>query len=278
MSTTLPVSTQANPPLDPARQAARRQRAQFLNNLIIRVISLTLFLGVWQVAGEHVSDVLFTTPWKVALAGARMIASGELMAYLLPSLVVLAYGLVISAVLGIISGLLLARFRVLDIALGPYVTFLYATPMVALVPVIVLWAGYGTFAKVIILILFAYFPVVINTHQGVRNIDPHLLEVGRSFRCSERQVWWNIVLPGALPYIVTGLRLAVGRGLIGMVLADLYTAISGIGYLIVRSASTYQIDQMFVPVVTVGFLGVVLSAALQALERRIAPWAGQRHE
>ena len=107
--------------------------------------------------------------------------------------------------------------------------------------------------------------MAINTYQGVKNVDPKLLEVGRSFRCSERQLWINIVLPGALPFIVTGLRLAVGRGLIGMVLADLYTAISGIGYLIVRTASTYQVDKMFVPIVTLGLLGVTLTALLAVL-------------
>ena len=109
-------------------------------------------------------------------------------------------------------------------------------------------------------------------------MDERLLEVGRSFRCNEGQLWLNIVLPSALPFIVTGLRLAVGRGLIGMVLADLYTAISGIGYLIVRSASTYQVDKMFVPVVTVGLLGVLLSAGLHFLERRVAPWTAARRD
>ena len=89
----------------------------------------------------------------------------------------------------------------------------------------------------IILFLFAFFPMVINTYQGVKSVDPKLLEVGRAFRCSEGQLWANIVMPASLPFIVTGLRLALGRGLIGMVLADLYTAISGIGYLIVRTAT-----------------------------------------
>src|SRR6202023_4408016 len=134
---------------------------------------------------------------------------------------------------------------------------------VALVPLIVLWAGFETTAKVIILFLFAFFPMAINTYQGVKNVDPRVLEVGRAFRASEAQLWTNIVLPGALPFIVTGLRLAVGRGLIGMVLADLYTAISGIGYLIVRTASTYQGDKMFVPIVTLGLLGVPLTPLLR---------------
>jgi NitT/TauT family transport system permease protein len=229
-------------------------------------------LGLWQVAGARVDPVLFTTPSKVFAAAVTMIGSGELWTYLWPSLVVLLIGLTLAAVVGIATGLLLARYWVLDVALGVYITFLYSTPSVALVPLIVLWAGFETTAKVIILFLFAFFPMAINTYQGVKNVDPKLVEVGRAFRCSERQLWANIVLPGALPFIVTGLRLAVGRGLIGMVLADLYTAISGIGYLIVRTASTYQVDKMFVPIVTLGVLGVTLTALLRALEIKVAPW------
>ena len=129
-------------------------------------------------------------------------------------------------------------------------------------PLIVLWTGFGLFSKVVILFVFAFFPMAINTYQGVKNVDPQLIEVGRSFRSSEWQLWGHIVLPGALPFIVAGLRLAVGRALIGMVLADLYTAISGIGYLIVRTASTFQIDKMFVPIVLLGLLGVTMTAGV----------------
>ena len=182
----------------------------------------------------NVDPVLFTSPWKVAVAAVGMIASGELWAGLWPSLLVLLMGLTLAIIFGTLLGLALARFHILDVGLTVYITFLYSIPSVALVPLIVLWAGYETTAKVIILFLFAFFPMVINTYQGVKSVDPKLLEVGRAFRCSERQLWTNIVLPGALPFIVTGIRLAVGRGMIGMVLADLYTAISGIGYLIVR--------------------------------------------
>jgi sulfonate transport system permease protein len=252
--------------------ATRRRRAKQLQALAIRLASLTVVLSLWQFFGAKVDPVLFTTPSKIVAAAVTMIASGELWTYLWPSLVVLMIGLTLAAVIGIATGLLLARFWVLDVALGVYITFLYSTPTVALVPLIVLWAGFETTAKVVILFLFAFFPMAINTYQGVKNVDAKLMEVGRAFRCSERQLWVNIVLPGALPFIVTGLRLAVGRGLIGMVLADLYTAISGIGYLIVRTASTYQVDKMFVPIVTLGILGVTLTALLRVLEIKVAPW------
>jgi sulfonate transport system permease protein len=252
--------------------AIRRRRRQVLVNIGIRLLSLFVVLTIWQIFGAKIDQTLFTTPIAIAKAAVDMIASGELWNYLAPSLVVLLIGLSLAVVVGVLIGVLLARFWILDLALGVYITFLYSIPSVALVPLIVLWAGFETSAKVIILFLFAFFPMAINTYQGVKNVDPKLLEVGRSFRCSERQLWINIVLPGALPFIITGLRLAIGRGLIGMVLADLYTAISGIGYLIVRTAATYEVDKMFVPIVTLGLLGVGLTAAVRLLETRVAPW------
>jgi len=260
------------------KAGAERRRRRQLQVIAVRIVSLTVVLGIWQVFGGKIDPVLFTTPSKIAVAAVTMIASGEHWNYLWPSLVDLMLGLSSAAVIGTATGLLLARFWVADVALGVYITFLYSTPSVALVPLIVLWAGFETTAKVIILFMFAFFPMVINTYQGVKNVDPKLLEVGRSFRCSEWQLWKNIVLPGALPFIVTGLRLAVGRGLIGMVLADLYTAISGIGYLIVRTASTYQVDKMFVPIVTLGILGVTLTALLRVLEIKVAPWTASDKE
>jgi NitT/TauT family transport system permease protein len=260
------------------RVAAERRRRLALQNLVIRLVSLAIALTLWEIAGANVDPVLFTTPSKVAVAAVEMVWSGELWSYLWPSLIVLAIGLCLAVIFGIAIGLLLARYRVLDIGLMVYITFLYSIPSVALVPLIVLWAGYETTAKVIILFLFAFFPMVINTYQGVKAVDPKLLEVGRAFRCSERQLWANIVLPAALPFVVTGIRLAVGRGMIGMVLADLYTAISGIGYLIVRTASTFQVDKMFVPIVTLGLLGVTLTALLRLAEKYLAPWTAAAQE
>jgi sulfonate transport system permease protein len=251
--------------------AERRRRVQW-QNLGVRIVSLAIALALWQLVGGNIDPILFTTPTAVVKAAVEMIWNGELWSYLWPSLIVLGIGLALAIVLGIGIGLLLARFRILDVAFTVYITFLYSIPSVALVPLIVLWAGFETAAKVTILFLFAFFPMVINTYQGVKTVDPKLLEVGRAFRCTERQLWGHIVLPAALPFIVTGLRLAVGRGMIGMVLADLYTAISGIGYLIVRTASTYQVDKMFVPIVTLGLLGVTLTALLRYLETFVAPW------
>jgi NitT/TauT family transport system permease protein len=243
--------------------------------LAIRVISLVVVLGAWEYLGRQINPVLFTYPTAVAHAAAKMISTGELWKYLSQSLVVLFVGLSLAAVFGIGLGLIMARFWIVDIALDTYITALYSIPSVALVPVLVLWFGFETTAKTAVVFLFTFFPIVINTYQGVKNVDKNLIEVGRAFRCNERNLWIHIVLPAAVPFIVAGLRLAIGRGLIGMVLADLYTAITGIGYLISRYASIYRTDAMFVPVVTLGVLGITLTGLLRFVERRVTPWTHQ---
>ena len=259
-----------------ARDKARAvQRRWTTAQIAIRVISLVVVLGAWEYLGRHINPVLFTYPTAVGSAAMKMIASGELWKYLSQSLIVLFAGLGLATVFGIALGLIMARFWVVDVALDTYITALYSIPSVALVPVLVLWFGFEITAKIAVVFLFTFFPIVINTQQGVKNVDNRLTEVGRAFRCSERQLWIHIVLPAAVPFIVTGLRLAIGRGLIGMVLADLYTAITGIGYLISRYASIYRTDAMFVPIAALGLLGITLTGLLRIVEKRVAPWMHQ---
>jgi len=259
-----------------AKEKARAvQRRWTTTQIAVRIISLLVVLSAWEYLGRHINPVLFTYPTAVGSAAVKMIASGELWKYLSQSLIVLFAGLGLATIFGIALGLIMARFWVVDVALDTYITALYSIPSVALVPVLVLWFGFEITAKIAVVFLFTFFPIVINTHQGVKNVDNRLTEVGRAFRCSERQLWIHIVLPAAVPYIVTGLRLAIGRGLIGMVLADLYTAITGIGYLISRYASIYRTDAMFVPIATLGLLGITLTGLLRFVEKRVAPWMHQ---
>jgi NitT/TauT family transport system permease protein len=167
----------------------------------------------------------------------------------------------------------MARIRKLDWALDLPINALYATPMVALVPILVLWFGIYLKAKIIVVFLFAVFPILINTYQGVRECDKGLLEVARSYRSSEWWTWRDVLLPFALPYITAGIRLAIGRGLVGMVIAEFYTTISGLGFMITRYANVFEMDKTFVPVIVLMFLGVSLTSMLKWLERRIAPWS-----
>lgn len=246
--------------------------------LAVRLASLAVVLAVWEVYGRSVNPILFTYPSAVAQAGRELLASGELALYLGQSLQVLVYALLLSVGVGIPAGVLLARFRTLEQATDLYIHALYSTPMVALVPLVVLWFGFRLPAKVVIVFLFMVFPILMNTQQGVKNVDRGLLEVARSFCSSERQLWGDLILPSALPFIAAGLRLAIGRGLVGMVIAEFYTSISGLGYMIVRYANAFETAKLFVPIVVLMAMGVLLIQAATTLELWIAPWRRGRGE
>lgn len=254
-----------------ARVAVRRSlRAD--GELLIRLVGAAVILGVWEAIGRQINPLLFAPPSRVVQAAVGVVGSGELWSYLSISLKVFAVGTSLGAVSAVLLGVMVARFRVLDLSLEPFIMALYSTPMVAVVPLIVIWFGFGDHAKAAIIFLFALFPMLLNTYQGVKSVDPKLIEVARSFRSPELPLWRDVILPSSVPFIIAGLRLAVGRALIGMVVADLYTAVSGIGYLIVRYAQNMQVDRMLVPVVTLSLLGVLLSRGLRWLEGRLAPW------
>jgi NitT/TauT family transport system permease protein len=233
---------------------------------------LVLILVLWEILGPLVNPIFFSYPSKIAVAFVNLTLSGELIYYLLQSLEVLFYGLGFAILIGIPLAVLMARVRPVDWALDLPVNALYATPMVALVPILVLWFGIYLKAKILVVFLFAVFPILINTYQGVRECDKNMLEVARSFRSSEWYMWRDVLPPFALPYIAAGIRLSIGRGLVGMVIAEFYTTISGLGYMITRYANIFEMDKTFVPVILLMFLGVTLTALLKRVERRIAPW------
>ena len=234
---------------------------------------LALLIVAWEAFGPMVSPIFFSYPSKILAAAWSLTVTGELPYYALQSLQILLYGLVFAIVIGIPLAVLMARVRPVDWALDMPINALYATPMVALVPILVLWFGIHMQAKIIVVFLFSVFPILINTYQGVRECDKNMLEVARSFRSSEWQTWTHVLLPWSVPYIAAGIRLAIGRGLVGMVIAEFYTAISGLGYMITRYAHIFEMDKTFVPVLLLMFLGVSLTAGLKWVERRIAPWS-----
>ena len=266
------VTRSAQDRMSAARAPGRIMRARGRRVAVLRAGSVIVLLGFWELYGRHSNPLLFTYPTAIARAGVQLAANGQLGKALGQSLSVLALGLVLAVVAGIAIGLAMGRSPIVEAVLDVPLNALYATPLVALVPVMVLWVGFGTVAKVVVVFLFAVFSIVINTARGVREVDPQLIEVARSFHASETGLWRDVVLPAALPYIVTGIRLAVGRALVGIIVAEFYTSIAGLGYLIVTYANTFQTAKVFVPVVILMALGVGLTWALQLLERRLAPW------
>jgi sulfonate transport system permease protein len=188
------------------------------------------------------------------------------------SLLVLAYASVLSIIVGVLFGVLMGRFAVVEWATDVYITALYSTPMVAVVPLIVLWFGFKIPAKVVIVFSFMVFPVLLNTYEGVKNVDRNLQEVARSFCSNEAQLWRHLIIPSAIPFIVAGVRLAIGRGLVGMIVAEFYTSVTGLGYMIVRYANALETDKLFVPIVVVMLLGIALMWLAKWAEGWIAPW------
>jgi len=261
------LADRAAPPKSVARTPWWESRALFRYGFV------ALILIAWQLVAPYINPIFFASPLQIAAAFYETTASGELPYFLGQSLEVMAYGLIVAILVGIPLGIAMARVRWLDWALDLPINALYATPLVAVVPLLVLWFGIFLKAKIIVVFLFAVFPVLINTYQGVRECDKNMLEVAQSFRSTEWNIWRDVLLPFALPYIIAGTRLAIGRGLIGMIIAEFYTTISGLGFMVTKYANVFAMDKTFVPVIVLMVLGVSLTSLLKWVGRRIAPWS-----
>jgi len=266
----------AKPPRGP-RGAARSISAPLspASRWALRATSVLVILVAWEIYGRAINPVLLSSPGAIARAFVAMIGDGTLAHALSESLVVLGAGSLIGIVIGLAVGLAAGRYRVFATLIEVPLNALYATPSVALIPIIVVWFGFGPTAKTVVVILFVVFPVLINTMRGVQEVDRELVEVARSFCSGERRMWFDLIMPAALPYMVTGLRLAIGRALIGVIVAEFFTAFSGLGHLIVTNANSFRTDRTFVPILVIAVLGVLLTALLEFAERRLVRWSAK---
>jgi ABC-type nitrate/sulfonate/bicarbonate transport system permease component len=241
----------------------------------LRLTSVVAIALAWELYGRAVNPVLLSSPTAIAGAFIDMIVDGTLQEALGESLVVLGAGSLIGITAGLVIGLAAGRNQIFATLIELPLNALYATPSVALIPVIVVWFGFGPTAKTVVVILFVLFPVLINTMRGVQEVDRELVEVARSFCSGERRMWFDLILPSALPYVVTGLRLSIGRALIGVIVAEFFTAFAGLGYLIVTNANSFQTARTFVPILVIAALGVLLTALLEFVERRVVRWSAK---
>lgn len=270
------AGTAAAPAVQPEPQLQRRS---FVREMLagrrgryVRLGSLALTFAAWEWYGRGVDPIFFSYPTAILAAVPDMIKSGELQTNLLASVHSLAIGLSIAIALGTLVGLLMGRYRVFDQLLDIQINALYATPNVALIPLIILWFGLGTTAKVTIIFLAGFFPIVINTHAGVRNISRNLVEVALAEAATQAQIFTKIVIPAALPFIATGIRLAMGRAVVAMVVAEMFTAVAGLGGAIVNYGNAFATDKLFVIIIVLAVLGVSLTESVRWLETRVAPW------
>jgi NitT/TauT family transport system permease protein len=227
-------------------------------------------LTLWEIIGRHTFSLSY--PSAVARAGYHSFRP-EVLPALSDTMSAFWLGYAICILIGIPLGLLMARSRLAELALWPYVSALYATPRLALIPVLILWMGVTFEMRVAVVIISGVFPIALNTYLGAKEVDRNLLDAGTAFSASELQLLRTVVVPGSLPYIFAGLRLGLGRALIGTIVAEIEASVVGLGHLISADASTLAMDKMFVVILVLGIFSLGCSSLLKFGERwTTMPW------
>lgn len=258
----------------PAAQASwpQRLRETLLSPNAIRTASVAMFFLIWEYYGRRMDPIFMAPPSAILAAAVQLIESGALQKALVQTLWPFSVGMLLTVVVGIALGIVMAQWRTLEYVLDPFINALYAIPRIALVPLIILWAGLEFMGKVTILVSVAIFPITVNTYSGIRDVRGSMLEIGRAYGATEWQIFWKIILPAAVPFIMAGIRLAVGLAIIGIIVAEFFTAISGLGGMIVEYANVFATAKLFVPIIVIAIVGVVLTELVMWLERRMSRW------
>lgn len=241
------------------------------------VVFALCFFGAWELYARYLDEpVLLPGPAAVLAALVDITLSGQLIPALLESLRLLVIGFVSATVLGFVLGALVGRYRIADRTFSPYFYGLYALPVVALVPLVLVWFGFGLMGRVIVVFLAAFFPVLINTYTGVRDTPNDLIEVARSFGVDRELVMLRrVVVPSAVPFIMAGVRLGIGRAVVGMAIAEVYLRLGGIGALIVQYGAVFATDYLLAAIVPLPLLGIGLTKLFAHIEDRVQYWRVQ---
>jgi len=257
-------------------RAWQRSRAALSNWLgVIGVIAF--FLG-WELTTrfEIINPFYFPPFSKIIAKGYELFANGSIWEHMWFSLTNFSIGFVISVILGVLIGVPMGWYKSVHRAFDPLLSGIYATPLIALLPLIIMMFGLGSISKIIMTVLAAVFPILINTMVGISNTDHRLITMARAFGARDSQIFRKVSLPGSLPYIVAGMRVALGRALVYIVVAEQYGAATGLGYLSSLAAQRFQMAAMFVPIVIIAGLGAGLNEALKIVESRLEKWKPQK--
>ena len=257
----------------------RWQRARELFFDWLGVIGVVLFFLAWELSTrfEILNPFYFPPFSKILAKGYELFANGSIWEHLWFSLTNFAIGFVVSVALGVVIGVPMGWYKAISKTFDPLLSGIYATPLIALLPLIIMMFGLGSISKIIMTILAAVFPILINTMVGIANTDHRLITMARAFGAKDRHIFLKVSLPGSLPYIVAGMRVALGRALVYIVVAEQYGAAMGLGYLSSLAAQRFQMAAMFVPIVIIAGLGAGLNELLKAVEKRLEKWKPQKH-
>lgn len=252
---------------------ARRVRGWLGKPFVLRLLSVAVVLVGWQLFGTAYST---SYPSSIFHAAIKTLWSDVVPAFK-DTLEGFGVGYSICIVAGVPIGLLMARSRLVELVLEPYVSALYATPRLALIPVLILWLGVNFQLRTAVVIVSGLFPIVLNTYLGGREVDPNLLDVGTAFSANSFQILRTVVYPGSLPYIFAGIRIGLGRAFIGIIVAEIETSAIGIGNLISADAGSLQMAAMWVAIISLGIVSILLSTGLKWAERwSTMPWLRTR--
>jgi ABC-type nitrate/sulfonate/bicarbonate transport system permease component len=273
----LPVTTRESDPTREKRSVMQPSRIKRYEPIVFGTVSVILFLVVWQlVANARIWSVLFFPgPWDVAQAFVKLFQSDDIWLDIATSGQELAIGYGMGIVIGLVLGLLMGWYTRVQYSLDPFVNFFYSTPRIVFIPLFIIWFGIDMPSKIAVIFLGALFPIIINTMAGVRNTDAALLRVAKSFGASDALTFRRVILPGAVPFILTGFRLGIGHALTGLVVAELIAARHGIGQLIAIAGQTFQSPKMLAGVVLIAGTGMLLTTILQRIENRFQAWRPQ---
>ena len=242
---------------------------------ILGTIAVGIFLLAWELVGntlQLINPMFMSAPSLIAKAAVQLFGSGEIWNDLYVSGIEFFWGYGLSVIVAIPFGIAIGWYKRFAYVCDPFVNAMNATPRVALLPLVIIWLGIGILSKVGIIFLGAVFPLLINTRDGVKTTPANLLTAARSFGASEWQIFKSVVLPSTVPFILTGLRLAIGRALIGVMVGELYAATAGIGFMITVAGATFQTDKVFVGVLIFAITGMIMTDIVDRWEHRFDKW------
>lgn len=235
-------------------------------------IAFLIFIVLWEVFARNTDPVLFPRPLSVIGAYGELISSGELQTAFLTTMQTLLMGFALSTVVGVVIGLIMGRSPIIADVFEPYIDAIYATPRVVIVPLVILWFGVGDFGRLFLVFIGTVIPIIMNTAVGVRNARPDLVEVGLSFGASERELARHVILPGSVPYVMAGMRVAVGRALVGVVIAEIFLDLTGLGGLIQTNSAYFRVDEMLAAVIILAIIGTVSIWGMGKIESYFSVW------
>jgi NitT/TauT family transport system permease protein len=284
------VSIPREPAAVPPSFGARLGRAyQALERPIFSIGAILVVIAIWEWIGTNCfmwdwlnkdcksSPLFVSSPTKVALAAAKYWNSGDIWEDLSVSGQEFGLGFALAIIVGIPFGLLMGWYRKFNYVFDPFVAAGNATPRVALTPLLIIWLGIGIWSKVALVFLGGVFPIILNTESGVRALDETLLRAARSFGANDRQIFRTIALPGSVPFILSGIRVGLGRALVGIVVGELLGSVAGVGHTIAFASQMFQTDRMFVGVLILTVFGVLLTNLLNRLEHTFDAWRPKRN-